>query len=194
MVKSVAVVLGGGIDKDGKLWPDSRGRVDKALTRYLNQTDDKVIVSGACGYREGYIPVCSEADAMAEVLKNNGVSESDVLKESKSLNTFANAYYVKKILEKNNWKEISLITSDYHIARAVYIFGEYLGRDYSMKPCSYVSELPLLEYNKMVSDDKKKLDFAKKLMPCLLLGGSLTFGGFVKSHELFYYGKNKLLK
>ena len=189
MVKKIAVVLGGGIDKDGNLWQHTKDRVNKCVENYIAQTDSKIIVTGGCGYRENYVPTRPEADAMAEMLRASGVCDGDIQKETKSLNTFASAYYVKQILDKNGWNDIDLITSDYHMERAFYIFDEYFDGKYSINPCKAESTVPKGEYDRMVAEEVKKLDFAKKWMKWFVSGGDLTLGAVVKSHELLYYRK-----
>jgi uncharacterized SAM-binding protein YcdF (DUF218 family) len=64
----------------------------------------------------------SEADAMSELLKDFGVPDSAILRETESLNTYQNAHFSKPILEENSIQSVLLVTSALHTPRALAIF------------------------------------------------------------------------
>lgn len=64
----------------------------------------------------------SEAEAMRQIAVALGVPESDILKDSTSLNTHQNAVNVKAILDQMNIHRILLVTSAFHMPRSIAIF------------------------------------------------------------------------
>ena len=59
---------------------------------------------------------------MKELLIKEGIHTNSIILEEEALNTAENAYYCVPILIKNNIKDITLITSDFHMARSSYLF------------------------------------------------------------------------
>lgn len=59
---------------------------------------------------------------MAELMKNHaiklGIDESKILIDGKALTAHENADFTKEIIEKNKFKSIIVVTSDYHSIRA----------------------------------------------------------------------------
>ena len=65
-----------------------------------------------------------------EYLVKNGVDESKILVEDKSVNTYQNAEFALKIMEKNNLKSALVITSAVHAGRAKRIFKDVPPKDF----------------------------------------------------------------
>jgi len=86
-----------------------------------------LIFSGAA--KDGEI---SNAAAMKKIALANQISFDKILLEEKSKNTYENAVFVKKILERKNIKKIILVTSPYHQQRASITFRSVLGQDYKI--------------------------------------------------------------
>lgn len=89
----------------------------------------------------GYIPWMGEeegspAENMAVVLSMLGVPEDKILLETESLNTYENAVFSKKILEREGVKKIILVTSAQHMPRAVALF-ENMNLDVIPAPTDY---------------------------------------------------------
>ncbi len=70
-------------------------------------------------------PEATEAGRMATWLRSQGIDLSRIYVEDKSLTTAQNAIYSFDILEKHcsQVKQIAVISSDYHIATGVLLFG-----------------------------------------------------------------------
>jgi uncharacterized SAM-binding protein YcdF (DUF218 family) len=64
----------------------------------------------------------SEAEDMTTILTSIGIPPEAIIQEPKSLNTYQNAVYVKKILESRGIKRILLVTSAMHMPRSLLIF------------------------------------------------------------------------
>ena len=81
-----------------------------------------VIVSG--GYAASTVSV---AKAMSNILLEIGVPKSFVITEDKSDDTYQNARYVLRICGRRGLKRIILVTSAYHMSRAMFLFNEFKG-------------------------------------------------------------------
>jgi len=70
-------------------------------------------------------PTATEAGRMAEWLKSQGVDSARLAVEDRSLTTAQNAIYTFDLLAERypQVKQIAIISSDYHIATGVLLFG-----------------------------------------------------------------------
>lgn len=124
--KAEAIVVLGGATRS----PDSpRPWVE------VSEAGDRVLYAAKL-YRDGKAPIIvlsggrirwrggsgSEADDMAELLKPMGVPRSAILEEPDSLNTYENARNVKVILDREGIDRVLLVTSAFHMPRAMAIF------------------------------------------------------------------------
>ena len=130
------VLLGGAMRGDAYLYtlPD------------LNQHADRLVHTVAL-YKAGKAPLVlltgggvegtrTEAEQMKDHLEVMGVSSQHILLESKSLNTYDNAVYSAKLLKARGMHRILLVTSAYHMRRAVPLF-EAQGLDVVPAPTDY---------------------------------------------------------
>ena len=96
------LILGCGFRKDGTLPPLLRGRVDKAIEFWKRQKDETgreavLVPSGGQG-RDECMP---EAEAMGRYLCECGIPEQAIMQEEKSLNTYQNMEFSKKLIEES---------------------------------------------------------------------------------------------
>ena len=71
------------------------------------------------------IPSRFEAEAMKEYAISEGVPTDLILIEQESKDTLGNAYFTKvNILEPNNWKNVLVITSDFHLERTKWSYPQ----------------------------------------------------------------------
>jgi hypothetical protein len=93
----------------------------------------RIIFSGHSALMAEGEPVITEAEAMATYARSRGLPAKAVLLEELSRDTVGNAYFVRKHwLDPNGWKSIRVVTTDYHIPRAAWIFRKILGPDYDV--------------------------------------------------------------
>eukprot|EP01013_Petalomonas_cantuscygni_P045138 TRINITY_DN9753_c0_g2_i1.p1 TRINITY_DN9753_c0_g2~~TRINITY_DN9753_c0_g2_i1.p1 ORF type:complete len:237 (-),score=8.57 TRINITY_DN9753_c0_g2_i1:322-1032(-) len=64
----------------------------------------------------------TEADVIHELLLENGVSRSSIVLERKSKSTWANAAETLQICQQRSVTRIFVVTSDFHVARACFMF------------------------------------------------------------------------
>jgi Uncharacterized conserved protein len=110
------VILGGGAYNTGILKEDSTKRL---LTGFVlhKQTNLPIVLSGGAS-----IGVLPEAEIMKGLLLTLGVDKSKIYTDVNSRDTKENAQEVKKLCERLGCKKIILVTSAYHMRRAVLAF------------------------------------------------------------------------
>ncbi|MFD1205845.1 MULTISPECIES: YdcF family protein [Sporosarcina] len=91
-------------------------RLEAALSYAEKHPDVIFVLSGGQGPDEGI----SEAEAMRRFLTGNGISEERLLLETNSTSTYENLTYSKELLPKGV-KDITIISSDFHLARAKWL-------------------------------------------------------------------------
>lgn len=125
------IILGCAIRKDGSPTPILRGRIDRALAFDKEQNEKwnkhaKFVPSGGQGSNE----VISEAESMKRYLMEQGIPENCILKEDKSVNTYQNMAFSKKIIEGDaediSKTNIAFSTTNYHVLRG-YTLAQRLG-------------------------------------------------------------------
>ena len=125
------IILGCAIRSDGSPTPILRGRIDRALTFEREQYEKfhkhaKFVPSGGQGSDE----VISEAESMKRYLMEQGIPESQILKEDKSVNTYQNMTFSKKVIESDTDNienvNIAFSTTNYHVFRG-YTLAQKLG-------------------------------------------------------------------
>lgn len=88
-------------------------RMDAALDYANKYPHVKLVLSGGQGPDE----MMTEAEAMRRYLVKNGVDETRLILEEESTSTYENLMYSKKLMP-DSVKSVTIITSDYHLARA----------------------------------------------------------------------------
>lgn len=135
-MNNTIIILGWQINQDGTLPDPAKTRVDKGVEYFKNGNFSRVIMSGKYALLKdfhGNIPLQSEAEAMKEYAMTLGVNEEVIFIEKESKDTVGNAYYTKTtLLEPNNWKTVTVVTSDFHLERAKIIFDLILGKEYTI--------------------------------------------------------------
>ena len=110
----VIIVLGAQVKEDGTPSEALRRRMTAALEVYQEKRQT-IIVCGAQGSNEPR----AEGDVMRDWLIAQGVREEDVVAETASFNTRQNLEYAKAIMEHRGLSRALIVTSDYHVARAL---------------------------------------------------------------------------
>jgi uncharacterized SAM-binding protein YcdF (DUF218 family) len=122
------VVLGFGLQKKGKVPNILKSRLDAAIELYRNNLCSKLIMTGGLSNKNWGM---TEAEGMRRYAIQKGVGKEDILKEEASTDTIGNAYFLKqRILKPNKWKNLAVVTSDFHLERSKIIFKKVLGKNY----------------------------------------------------------------
>ncbi|QGQ48229.1 YdcF family protein [Metabacillus sediminilitoris] len=120
----VLVMLGGGATHDthdlngkGHLSGAASSRLISTVQLY-NETKLPIIVSGGQVFQDSG----NEAEIAKRLLVSLGVNPNDIYMEDRSLNTEQNAKFTAELLEKHQFEKPILITSAFHMQRAVQHF------------------------------------------------------------------------
>ena len=110
----VIIVLGAQVKADGT----PSVALERRLTAALESYREKRQIIIVCGAQGGNEPR-AEGDVMREWLLAQGVPETDVIAETSSFNTRENLRYARAIMEERGLSQALVVTSDYHVARAL---------------------------------------------------------------------------
>lgn len=119
----IIIILGYKLHADGMATRVLRDRVERATTLYhelmAQGHHPLIIVSGKGKNDNGY----TEAEAMMDLCTLFGVRKTDVLVDSESTNTAQNAKFSAELIKnRKDINEVYVVTSDYHVPRAQYLF------------------------------------------------------------------------
>ncbi|MCL1964219.1 MAG: YdcF family protein [Firmicutes bacterium] len=114
------IVLGAQVRPEGIPSEALRRRLCLALQRY-RERPVPIICCGAQGPREP----AAEGDFMCAWLRKNGVPDTMLLSENRSTDTMENIRYAKAMMEAAGLSHALVVTSDYHVRRALAICRYY---------------------------------------------------------------------
>ncbi|TMC69512.1 MAG: YdcF family protein [Chloroflexi bacterium] len=122
----VAVVLGGGVTSDGKPSASTLARARAASHLAQKRPSLAVIASGSHG--DGPAPTESEAAVIVDLIAASGISRDRLFLEDRSRDTIGNAVEVaSRYLSRIEPRPIYLVTSPFHLERALVVFRNVLG-------------------------------------------------------------------
>ncbi|MBR2179249.1 MAG: YdcF family protein [Selenomonadaceae bacterium] len=147
----VIIMLGGGaipdvpdVDGYGALCSSPANRLLTAV-RLQRKLNIPILLSGG----QVYSDTGAEAKIASKVLRSLGVDSKDIIVETRSINTTQNAKYSIEILKKRKLRKPILVTSAFHISRAVLNF-EQQGVSVIPYPTDYlVTHSPVFHYTKL---------------------------------------------
>ncbi|MBI4141534.1 YdcF family protein [Candidatus Woesearchaeota archaeon] len=154
------IVLGGGLDEKGCIPQIVKLRVDRAVELYKKSFAPRIIMSGKWSINTTKTFLLTEAEAMEQYAVSCGVCRDDVLTEKESQDTLGNAYLTKiNFLKPAKWRNIVVITTDFHMPRTKFLFNKVFGEDYKIRfvgvPSGFSAE-KIKNYKKL---EKEKLAF-----------------------------------
>ena len=127
------IVLGARVRPDGTLSDTLRYRAESALRAYQGGLAENLIVSGGRGADEP----ASEAEAMRDWLVEKGVPAKNIFLEDRSTDTWENLEFSQEVMQENGWTSAIVVTSDYHLQRAVWI-----SRDLGIETTALAAQSP----------------------------------------------------
>ena len=122
----VVIVLGGIVDPAASSYSgelelvDSAERIIRATALLRADKARMVLLSGGLITRQPGEP--SEAERLADYLREEGIAAERIAVESRSRNTRENAVESAKIVAERGWRRLLLVTSAWHAARAAGCF------------------------------------------------------------------------
>jgi len=127
------IVLGAKVRPDGSMSDSLRYRCERALELWKDGVAPGLI---CCGGKGGDEP-SPEGVVMREYFLRHGVPETRVIEESASVNTIENLRNARAVMEEEGWKTAVIVTSDYHVERALWI-----ARDAGLDACGAAAPSP----------------------------------------------------
>lgn len=162
-MKDIIIILGGGIEADGSIPGPAKLRVEKGVELLKEGRAPRILMSAKWSFWLTMEPPRTEAEGMKEYAVELGVNPEQILKEESSKDTVSNAYFTRiEFLEPNNWKNVILVTSDYHMPRSKYIFEKVLGPDYQIECVASPSGLSEQDFKSHVEREAKTMVTLKK--------------------------------
>jgi len=110
------VVFAGGVGESGKAGGGYQERVKQAVELYHQGRAPAIIFSS------GYTFAFQEAEVMRQLAVAHGVPPSAIVLETEAKNTFENVAFVARIVRRSQWQTILLVSSPYHMRRAMWTF------------------------------------------------------------------------
>lgn len=111
------IVLGARIQPDGQMSHALKYRCETALRLWSEGLAKTIFLCGG----QCTMDPCPEARVMKSFFLGNGVPENCLIVEDKSTNTIQNLRNAKAIMEERGYACAAMITSDYHLTRALWI-------------------------------------------------------------------------
>ena len=151
----VIVVLGSPNFPDGTLGPIALDRLQGCLSIF-NPQKHKILCTGGFGAHFNTSPV-AHANYLKDFLIQKGVPSTAFLPLALSSNTVEDAVMSKSILIKTEFKDLVIMTSEYHVARVKFIFTEIL-KDFNLNFNAVTHHSiddvlePLIQHEKMAMD------------------------------------------
>jgi len=110
------VVFAGGVGESGRAGGGAQERLKHALDLYRGGYAPYLVLSS------GFVYSFHEADAMRALAVDQGVPPAVIVLEERATNTFQNVTYVDAILKDHHWRKILLVSSPYHMRRALLVW------------------------------------------------------------------------
>ena len=120
---TVIVVLGGSNDKSGQLSQMSLDRCHKALSLHLAHPSLRILTTGGWGQHFNESPI-AHGELMKQHLIAQGLDATLFLPVAHSSYTEADAVEAAKVLAEFKPRTLFLVTSDFHMERALHYFSQ----------------------------------------------------------------------
>lgn len=176
MKADAVVVLGGGVEEDGTptRWTDARLR--RGLELVAEGVSEHLVVSGGWGLSSPR-PIRTEAEVMAGLAVRQ-MDPSRVHLETESRDTIGNAWFTGKILRRDGWRSILIVTSDFHVPRAAYVFSRLLP-DVLCACVAVQSELEGTQLHRLMVEEAVIRTFLGEWIGGIPPGDNAAFANFI---------------
>jgi uncharacterized SAM-binding protein YcdF (DUF218 family) len=110
------VVFAGGVGESGRAGGGAQERLKQAIDLYRGGWAPYLVFSS------GFVYSFHEADAMRALAVDQGVPAGVIALEERATNTYQNVRYVDEILRDHRWHKVLLVSSPYHMRRALLVW------------------------------------------------------------------------
>ncbi len=120
-IQGFIIILGSPNSETGELYQPAKERCELALSEYNKLGNYKILCTGGYG---NHFNTSSKPHAfyLKNYLIKRGIPENSFVEFAESKNTITDATLSKEIVLKYGVKDIRVITSDYHLNRALFLF------------------------------------------------------------------------
>ena len=153
---SVIVILGGSNDAAGILSQMSLDRCEKAYALHLSYPTLRLVTTGGWGEHFNQTST-AHGELVKQELMRRGIPEALFFAIPPSSYTKADATETAKVLCHENFKQILLVTSDFHMDRAIHYF-RLVFKDMTIIPSPATSTLPADELKARTLHEKMRLE------------------------------------
>jgi uncharacterized SAM-binding protein YcdF (DUF218 family) len=110
------VVFAGGVGERGQVGGGYQERVKHAVDLYHAGHASHLV------FCSGFVFAFREAELMKGLAVSLGVPVRDIVLEERAVNTWENVTFTHRLLGREGWRSILLVSSPYHMRRAVWTF------------------------------------------------------------------------
>lgn len=107
------VVFAGGVGESGQAGGGVQERISQAIALYNRGVAPRMIISS------GFVFATREAELMKAIAESSGVPGDAIILEERATNTHENVVFTNEILQSHGWRRIALVSSPYHMRRAI---------------------------------------------------------------------------
>jgi uncharacterized SAM-binding protein YcdF (DUF218 family) len=107
------VVFAGGVGESGEAGGGFQERVTQAIGLYRSGMAPRMVFSS------GYVFTMREAEVMKTLAMANGIPPEAIVLEEQAASTYQNVAYTRRILNERHWTRVLLVSSPYHMRRAM---------------------------------------------------------------------------
>ena len=124
-ISGLIVILGSPNDEQGNLSQIGQGRISLGYQEYnkREKSDWKILLTGGFGAHFN-LTTYPHAHYAKLALLEKGVPKSEIVEFAESENSIEDALLARPIVEKHKASKLLVVTSDFHLNRAQYIFAE----------------------------------------------------------------------
>ncbi|MCU4751252.1 YdcF family protein [Halobacteria archaeon AArc-curdl1] len=161
-----------------------RGRVDVSIETFRENDAPCLLFTGGVTHPAARQPECV---LMKNYAVRSGTSPDRIILENRALDTIGNGYFSRLLVENlpRTTDRVTLVTSDYHLERATYIFEQCYGPDYDMLPIPY-SGTPL----ETAGQETRSLRQAKSFFDGITPGDIESIGErLIENHDYYDHGR-----
>ena len=187
MTTDAIIVLGKEISVEGELPEIARQHVRMGASLY-SATPAPLIMSGAYGLFE-QPPSRTEAMAMREYAIEIGIPGDQIIVEEESRDTIGNAWFTKvRFVAPRKLRSLMLVTADYHMDRALWIFKKIYGPMYNVRAAAVATnEGPARE-----ETEQRFFEMAKVLLGDIPDGDDPQLSARIHAEHPAYGGRRTL--
>jgi uncharacterized SAM-binding protein YcdF (DUF218 family)/glycosyltransferase involved in cell wall biosynthesis len=110
------VVFAGGVGESGQAGGGYEERVKTAVDLYQAGFAPRMV------FESGFVHVFKEADRMRDLAISLGVPSAAIVLETRGRNTYEDVTRVRDVLREQQWRRILLVSSPYHMRRALLVW------------------------------------------------------------------------